>query len=422
MQLREIVTGSEKKTVSQKTKRGDPSTPGTKKHVHSSQKGFILVLTVLLGISFCITSVYAETVTGTPAGMNVYVSSITYNPAVFFTGDKGTVTAYVTNGNNNQTVSVNHASFGDNNIQRTSGTYDASSVIGPLQTRSYTFSVIANGIDGVYYPTFSLSNIGTLSLWQQADVHVDNTPLMLTVTGQPDTFSPGSKDTISVQIANPRTNEVNNVILDVSGTDATIMPVKNYIGSLAPGESTTVNFTVIADQPTTLNLKVNYNNGDNVHTVSTSLPVTFVVDKKEANPVITNIKVTTENGIYHVTGDITNAGLVTANGVSVTSLSPAVPLDPFRSYIIGALKPDDFGSFEVTFSTDSGITTVPLQLAYKDKDGNVITSQQQVSLAGVSTTTPDKAQLGILPVIGGIVIVTALAGGGYLYVKKRKNR
>jgi len=418
MQLPEETTRTEKKPLSEKPHRRKLITP--KKTVRSPLKWCILVLAIFTGISLFVSAAYADTEPDASAGRNVYVSSMSYNPAVFFTGDKGTYTAYVTNGNANQTVSVNHASFGDSNIQRTSGTYDASSTIGPMQTRSYTFSVVADGDDGIYYPTFSLSYFGALSLWQQADVQVDNTPLVVGVTDKPDTFSQGRKDTISVQIANPRNNDVNNVILEVSGANTAIMPSKNYIGKLASGESTTVNFTIIPDQPTNLELNVDYNNGDNVHNVTASLPVTFVMDKKDANPIITNIKVTKENGIYDVTGDVTNAGLLTANGVTVTSLSPAVPMDPFRSYIIGALKPDDFGSFELTFSSDDA-TNVPLQLSYKDKDGNVITSQQKVSLAEASASTQNAGQPSLLPVIG-IVIVIALAGGGYLFMKKRKNR
>jgi hypothetical protein len=421
MQLPEIMTSTEKTPVNQKTNRKELNTHGTKMTIHSPLKWFILVLAIFIGISLFVNSVYAETLSDASAGRNIYVSGMTYNPAVFFTGDKGSVTVYVTNGNANQTVSVNHASFGDNNIQRTSGTYDASSTIGPLQTRSYTFSVIANSNDGIYYPTFSLSYFGALSLWQQADVQVDNTPLVLSVIDKPDTFSQGRKDTIYVQIANPRKNDVNNVILEVSGVYAVIMPSKNYIGKLAPGESTEVNFTITPDQPTALELNVDYNNGDNVHNVTTAIPVTFGIDKRNANPIITNIKVIKENGIYDVTGDVTNAGLLTANGVTVTSLPPALPLDPFRSYIIGALKQDDFGSFELTFSTDNSTTTVPLQLSYKDKDGNVITSQQNVSLAEASASTQNMAQPGFLRIIG-IVIIIALICGGYLYLKKRKNQ
>ena len=150
-------------------------------------------------------------------------------------------------------------------------------------------------------------------------------------------------------------------------------------------------------------------------------PSYFPRIKRLANLVLSNIEVTTTNGVYHVKGDVTNAGLLTANGATITSLTPAVPQDPYRSNVIGALKPDDFGSFELTFSAD-GVTSVPLQLSYKDKDGNVITSEQHVSLTGATSTDAKTAsQPGLLPVIG-VVIVIALVCGGYLYMKKRKNQ
>jgi hypothetical protein len=242
----------------------------------------------------------------------------------------------------------------------------------------------------------------------------------LLVIDEPDTFAQGRKDTISVQISNPRKNDVKNVILSVSGANTEITPSKTYIGKLASGASIIVNISVTPSQPTTLELKVDYNNGDNIHTVTTSVPVIFSEDKKLANLVLSNIEVTTTNGVYHVKGDVTNAGLQTANGATLTPQSPAVPQDPYQSYVIGALKPDDFGSFELTFSAD-GLTSVPLQLSYKDKDGNVITSEQHVSLTGATSTDAKASEPWLLPVIG-IVIILALVCGGYLYMKKRKNQ
>ena len=379
-----------------------------------------LVLVAIIGITFLVGGAgAADTAAGSlaTAGQNVYVSSVSYDPAVFFTGDTGTVTYNVTNGNADQSITVNHATFGDNNIRRTSGTYDTSASIGPLQTRAFTFSVVADANDGIYYPMFSLSYFGSLSLWHQASIQVDNTPLVLLIADKPDTFTQGTKDTLSVQIANPRKNDVKNVILDVSGDGLTLMPKKAFIGRLPSGESATVNFTVTPDQEAAMNLTVSYNNGDNVHTVVTTLPVSFGADKKKASPVISNVVVKTENGVYHVSGDVTNAGLLTANAVTVTSLPPAVPEDPYRTSIIGTLKQDDFGSFEVTF-TAGNATSVPLQLSYKDKDGNIITSEQPVSLSGAVNTSQATGGPGVLPVI---VLVLIVAAGGYYYLKKRKS-
>ena len=382
-----------------------------------------ILLAVLLGLAALTGAASAGTAAGSliAAGENVYVSSATYDPAVFFTGDTGTVTYSVTNGNGNQSITVNHATFGDSNIRRTSTTYDATASIGPLQTRDYTFSVIADATDGIYYPKFSLSYFGTQSVWHQAKIQVDNTPLVLLIADKPDSFTLGTKDTISIQIANPRKNDVKNVILKVSGNGLDPMPGTTFIGKLASGDHTTVNFTVTPGSESVMNLELDYNNGDNLHTVTTTLPVVFSTDKKQAEPVISNIGVTSSGGVYHVTGDVTNAGLLTANAVTVTSLPPAVPEDPYRSYIIGALKQDDFGSFEVTFSAEDA-ESVPLQLSYKDKDGNIITSQQKVSLNGGTTSVKGPAAGPDMVPIAALVVILLGAGVAYYYLSRKKQR
>lgn len=373
----------------------------------------------LLVISMTVAANAYTTPESIVASGKVYVSQVTYDPAVFFTDDTGTVTIDVTNGNSNQSIVLNHATFSDNNIRRMSGTYDTSANIGPLQTRSFVFSVAARASEGTYYPTFSLSFRDADSLWERTMVQVDNTPLELTVQNKPDTFTQGSKDTISVTVANPRKNDVKNVKVEVSGTGITATPSTIFIGKLASGASNSVNFTVTPAQETTLDLAVMYNNGDNIHTVTTDLPIVFGIDKKQANPVISNVQVKSEAGIYHITGDVTNAGLEPANSVIVTTLSPAVPHDPYKTYVVGALKPDDFASFEVTFSADNG-STIPLQLSFKDIDGNVFTSVQDVKVAPGATSSQKNGDMNLLPVIAGLIIVGIFVGGWVLYLRRNK--
>jgi LPXTG-motif cell wall-anchored protein len=148
------------------------------------------------------------------------------------------------------------------------------------------------------------------------------------------------------------------------------------------------------------------------------MPVSFAPDKKKASLQMSNVKVKLDTGVYDVTGDITNAGLQTANGASVTALSPAVPQDPYKTYVIGALKPDDFGSFEVTFKA-SGAGSAPLQISYKDTDGNVISSQQDVALT-VTDSAQTQTSPSILPIIAVILIIALV--GGYLYYRRKKSQ
>jgi len=354
------------------------------------------------------------------AANNVYISNVTYDPGSFFTGDTGTVTVAVTNGNANQSISANHATFGfDNNFQLTSGSYDTSSTIGPLQTRTYTFSVVTQSADGSYYPTFSLNVGDATSLYYRGLVKVDNAPIVATLLDKPDAFTPSTKNTLTLQLANPRNNDVKNVIVDVDGgNDVDILPATQYLGVLPSGTSMLANFTVTPNVETTLNVTVKYDNGDNHHTVDLQIPVAFTADKMQADPVMSNVVISISNGTYDVTGDITNAGLSSANGVTVTSLSPAIPQEPDRNYVIGTLKPDDFGSFEITFTVPAGTTSVPLQQSYKDSDGNIISSVQNIDLS--QTAAQPNSPPSMLPVLAVVIIVAIFVGGWYVYLRRRK--
>ena len=382
---------------------------------------FIILTALCLIFSAGISAVTAfQTPESIVAAGNVYVSNVTYDPGSFFTDDTGIVMVYVTNGNSDQSVVVNHVTIGDQNIRLTSIPYDSSANIGPLQRQSFVFSIVADAPDGTYYPTFSLSFRDADSLYSRVPVQVDNTPLELTIVDKPDAFSQGKKKTIFMQVANPRKNDLRNVILEVAGTGIAATPAKTFIGNLASGAKIPVNFTVTPEQETPLILTVTYNNGNNPQKVRMDLPISFGVDKKQANPVISNVMVKSESGIYHITGDVNNAGLETANTVMVTSVSPAVPQDPYKTYVVGALKPDDFGSFEVTFSAN-GTSSIPIQLSYKDTDGNQYNSVQDVKISAPATNSQNSIPSNLLfPIIAVVIVVGACIGGWYFYVRRNK--
>jgi hypothetical protein len=380
----------------------------------------IICLVLLFSIIPGVALAYATPASIVAAG-NVYVASTTYDPGAFFTGDTGTVTVYVTNGNSNQSIVVNHATIGDENIRLISSPYDSSANIGPLQTQTFIFSVATEAFEGTYYPTFSLSFRDADSLYYRAMVKVDNTPLELSVIDKPDTFTQGKKKTMYLQVANPRNNNVRNVALEVTGDGISAAPDRTFIGDLAAGAKAPVNLTITPEKATTVLLTLSYDNGDNPHKVTVELPVTFGVDKKQAYPVMSNVQVKTDAGVYHVTGDVNNAGLETANTVMVTSLAPAVPQDPYKTYVVGALKPDDFGSFEVTFTAGPGNTSVPIQLSYKDADGNIYNSVQDVKISssGLSTSETNGSS-NMLPVAAAIVIVLIFVSGWVYYLRRNK--
>ena len=395
-------------------------TCGSITHKNSNNPMRILLFAgTLLAICLFVGTVSAITTTESmAASAKVYVSNVTYDPGSMYDGDKATVDIKVTNGNTDTGIVINHAQLTDSTIETITRPYDTSSNIGPGQTRDFIFEVIADGKEGYYYPTFSMSFLESDSMYYRTFVEIDNTLLRLTFIDKPDTFSAGKKDKITAKISNPRSNAVENVIVEILATDTTVNPSKIALGTINAGGYVLANFSVTPQQQTELTLKVTYDNGDNTHTMSESLPLIFGENKKQADPKVNNIKITKEGTVYHVTGDVTNAGLETANAVTVTSGSPATAQDPYKAYVVGVLKPDDFGSFEVSFSAD-GATSIPLMMSYKDTDGNVITSQQNVNLATATSSDQNTAQPSILPIVG-VIIVIALVGGGYLYMRKRK--
>ncbi len=389
---------------------------------HKNRTGPIRILSfagTLLAICLFVGTASAITTTeSTAASAKVYVSNVTYDPGSMYDGDKATVDIKVTNGNTDTGIVVNHAQLSDDTLRTVSRPYDTSSNIGPGQTRDYIFEITADGKEGYYYPTFSLSFLESDSLYYRTFVEIDNALPELTFVDKPDTFSAGKKDKIYAKISNPRSNAVENIVVEVAGTGASVNPSKIFIGTINAGGNVLVNFSVTPQQQTDLTLKVTYDNGDNPHTMSESLPLIFGENKMQADPKVNNIKITKEGTVYHVTGDVTNAGLENANAVTITSGSPATAQDPYKAYVVGVLKPDDFGSFEVSFSTES-TTSIPLQMSYKDTDGNVITSQQTINLDTATSSEQNTAQPSILPIVG-VIIVIALVGGGYLYMRKRK--
>jgi hypothetical protein len=208
--------------------------------------GICLVL-LLSGLTGIVSADLTQSMS--PISGKVFVSSVTFDPTVFFTGDKGTVTYVVENSNENTSVMLNHGTFSDDKIKLLSGTYDFSNTLGPLQDRPFTFSILADVPEGDYYPSFSLSFYDA-NLYHKSLLRVDNTPLELTVVDKPDAFAEGKKKTIYMQVANPRDNDVSNVILEVAGDGITASPSRTFIGDLASGAKTPVNFSVTPDKET----------------------------------------------------------------------------------------------------------------------------------------------------------------------------
>ncbi|HOJ96686.1 MAG TPA: hypothetical protein PK024_07635 [Methanospirillum sp.] len=285
---------------------------------------------------------------------------------------------------------------------------------------SFTYTIQAGGASGIFYPVFSVDYRDANFLRYPFRVLVQENPLEVSVLNKPETFVTGKKEDITIHIGNPRDNQVTGVTVIPQTGEHEITPTSYFSGVLAPDSSVDIPFSVTPYGDSPIEFTVQYQNGINQHEISYTLPVeTGKKSRKQADTVLSNVQVNTEKDYYRVTGDVTNSGLETANAVVITSVDPAVPVFPFKVYAVGALKPDDFASFEVTFRADENVTEVPLRASFKDNDGNEFSSDTLVELDSGRGPKPKKDEERFSPLIIGVVGALALGVLGAVWYSRR---
>lgn len=354
-----------------------------------------------------------------PAYTQVTVSDVSVNPGTFATGDEGTITVVVQN-TGTQSVTIRRATLYDRDITLLSTTtYDSVGSIGAGNKIPFTFTVKADVPEGIYYPVFSLEFQDTGFLRYPVKMEVKNSPVVLSLTDKPDTFVAGKKSVVTLSLSNLRTNAIKNVIVSPNASDIEIIPQNIVINSLDPGQTVKLPFSITPKSQADIDFEAVYLNGPNTHQVGLILPIRFNNDKTQADPVISNIVSSPDGNHIRITGDVTNSGLQDAKSVTVTAGSPAIPVDPFKVYAVGLLKPDDFSSFELTVSPESP-DEVPVIVSYKDQDGNIY-SRSTVADISMARTPKSSSSMSYIPwIIVGIIAVIVVFVIGYQYTKRRK--
>jgi hypothetical protein len=375
-------------------------------------------LNVLIISLLCAAMAFTAPASAGPADIAVVSSSL--DPVVLMKGDTGTLTVTIQN-TGAETVAIRSARLYGSGVVPLSDPYPSVGEIGAGNTKTFTFTVRADGGEGTFYPTFVLDfRDGGGNLRYPVPIQVEDTPLSASVIRKPDAFAESRTADITIRVGNPRPNNASGVQVVPLGSGFTVTPTSGFIGALAPDASGTVTFNLTPTAETDVTFQVVWRNGINTHTTDLVLPVAFGEDKKKADPIITNVEVMSESGGYRVVGDIMNAGLESARSVLVTPGQPATPIDPFRVYVVGTLDPDDISSFEVTFKTDGTVTEIPLVIEYRDDDGNRYTSTRMVGL-GSAPAPIDEREDGGFPLVGAIVVVlVALGVAGAIYHSWRR--
>jgi len=244
---------------------------------------------------------------------------------------------------------------------------------------TYSFLVKADPPDGTYFPLFTVGAQNAGSIHYPLTIKVDSADIQASVSQKPDTFALSTKDTVNVSIINPRGAAIKNIIITPSGQGIEISPSQKYVSTLNGQSSVEIPFSVTPNQDSTLTFHITYQNGDNDHSTDVVLPIILGENKKAALPVVNNVELATSGSSYTLTGDVNNAGLTDAKSMIVTVGAPAKAVEPYAQYAIGSLAADDFSSFEITF-TATDLSSVPLVISWKDKDGNSFFTKKILNL------------------------------------------
>ncbi|HOL41442.1 hypothetical protein [Methanospirillum sp.] len=353
------------------------------------------------------------------AAAQVQVINLSIDPAVLMPYDMATVTITLAN-TGTKSVAISSAQLLSKEFKVLSDPYGKVGAIGAGNSMSFTYTIQAGGASGIFYPVFSVDYRDANFLRYPFRVLVQENPLEVSVLNKPETFVTGKKEDITIHIGNPRDNQVTGVTVIPQTGEHEITPTSYFSGVLAPDSSVDIPFSVTPYGDSPIEFTVQYQNGINQHEISYTLPVeTGKKSRKQADTVLSNVQVNTEKDYYRVTGDVTNSGLETANAVVITSVDPAVPVFPFKVYAVGALKPDDFASFEVTFRADENVTEVPLRASFKDNDGNEFSSDTLVELDSGRGPKPKKDEERFSPLIIGVVGALALGVLGAVWYSRR---
>jgi len=373
---------------------------------------------VIFAVIICSLLIITATAQNTGDGAaQITVSSVDVNPGVFFEGDTGIITIEIVN-NGPESVAIRRATMYDSDILVLSSSYDTTTTVGAGNRMQFTFTVKADVLPGIYYPSFSLDFRDAGYLRYPVQIRVENDPLEISVLEKPDTYSAGRKDPIDIMVGNPRDNPVGSVIVHFRGTSVEAAPSSYFIGTLNPDQAQKISFNITPEEPTNLDIVVDYKNGVNPHSYVVSLPVRFGESKKQAEPILSNIIVEYNDGRYTLSGDVTNAGLEVANSVVISVGEGAEPVNPYREYVVGSLQPDDFSSFEITFLAEN-TTVVQVKVNYRDVDGNPSMRTTPVVIPPKSSAKEQSTGVST-PMIAVILVSAAVIGGAIWYSWKKR--
>ncbi|WAI01775.1 COG1361 family protein [Methanogenium organophilum] len=343
----------------------------------------LLVLAALCGIAAAATDSVSD------ASSQISVTGITKSPETLMPGDQGFITVTITN-SGDESASIDRVKLYTNDLTVVNdNAYDVVGDIGAGNSMEFSFMVEAGPAEGIFYPAFYIDFGSSGSLRSSIPVIVEDTTPQVSLLGVPETFTEGKTVDITVLVGNPREGKLSAITITPVTDGIKSDQTSYFVGNLEQDESAEVTFAITPEEEGDLSFEVSYRNGVNEHTTTVSTPMTFGTDKTSAVLVVNEVSVSSSGSTATVSGDVTNAGLEDAYSVMVTVGDPATPANPNPVAVLGALEPDDFSGFEVTY-TMQGAGQVPVLVTYKDEDGNIYEEEFYVTgSSGTATTDGD---------------------------------
>ncbi|HPP77822.1 hypothetical protein [Methanospirillum sp.] len=303
------------------------------------------------------------------AAGRVTVTDVTIEPSVLMTGDVGLITFTVENtGQSN--VAISDAQLVSKDIVvLNSDVYKSSRVIGSGTKTKFTFTILANQPENIYYPAFYINYKDAGSLRYNVPVRVEEPQLAVSVSGIPQVFTKGVTTRLTLLVGNAKSVNMTGITILPSGEGIQCNRTSAFIGDLPPHSEKAILFEVTPSQETDLTFHISYTCGMNTHETAYSIHIPLGTDKLAADPLINNIEITSGTRGNTIAGDVSNAGLSDAYGVVVALESAADESgNPNQKYVIGTISSGDFASFEIT--VPQNMRTIPLVILYKDSSGN----------------------------------------------------
>jgi hypothetical protein len=355
---------------------------------------FIVILLILIP-QICMGTETNESI----AAGKVTVTDVVIDPSVLMTGDVGMVTCTVENtGESNVVISDAHLISKEITVLN-SDTYLGSRTIGAGTEMKFSFTILANQPENIYYPAFYLNYKDAGSLRYNIPLRIEEPQLAVSVAGIPETFSRGVTSTITLHLGNAKSVNMTGITIIPSGDGIKCNQTSSFIGNLGPHSEKLIGFDIIPLSSSILNFNISYTCGMNSHYTSYSIPIVPGTDKLAADPVLNNLEVTVEGSGKTLAGDISNTGISDAYGV-VVSLQGAVGDDgnPNQKYAIGTISSGDFESFEISIPAD--LKKVPLVTSYKDVSGNRFTKNSTVDIDEICGESSFGFPAGSGPAVG----------------------